>query len=195
MTIKIISPSILILGIVISTLGIYFYFNGFIPKEGTMNTPNRPFDDDISPRPDLVSNAPPLTVQQMLIADAKYIDGVIESFGGETIIIKPFTEGSVFSTNAENTTMQVIVNEQTIYQAQVLKNPATFQKELQDFQNMPVGKQDMMIPPLPYVLEKVSREMLIPGKEVTVESADPITPLTTMVTAKSVKLFLDILAQ
>lgn len=191
MTRKTISLStfIFIIGVFVGALSMYFYFeSSFFPHEIIGEVQNEQIAENVVPPQGVILNTPLPVAPQVSLTETKYVGGVIESFKGDTLAIVSSVRDPL-SDETGSTTVLVMVTEQTTFETVVPKDPTNFQKELQNFESMPIDKQRTATSPLPYTVKNVSRDVFIPGKQVTVESVDLIDPKATTVTAKIVRLF------
>lgn len=190
MSLKVILSSALtlIVGVFIGASSVYFYFGSILPKEVMMNIRNGKFmQETVTPSNSIPEKSPAISPSRAQVA-TKSLGGTIESFVGDSMVIRTFSVGTLPQAAKESTLIQVTVSENTEFRSMVPKNQAVFQKELADFRSMPTEKQSTMTLPLPFTYEDVSRDAFTAGKQVDIESVDAVLPQTTTVTASAVRL-------
>jgi hypothetical protein len=178
----------LIVGILIGAASVCFYFGSILPKEVMMGIWRGQFTQSIPVPLKATPDTVPLTTVPRPQVATNSLGGTIESFVGESMVIRTFSVGTLPQAAKESVLIQVTMSENTKFRLLIPKNQVVFQKELADFHDMSPDKRDAMTPPLPFRYEEISRDAFTVGRQVGIESVDAVMPQTTTVTANVVNL-------
>ncbi len=171
---------ILLLGITVGVSSLFLYFKINMQKIVTDYIKNSQLKG--------VAYIPVNNSTQVQNIKTKHVAGIVDSFEGNTLIIKANSMVSSTSGIREESDITVIINDKTKFITMTQKDMTTFQKEMEVFQNFPDEEKASSTPPGPFVEKETSRNLFTIGKLVVVKSIEEVTSSSKSVTAESVSL-------